>query len=158
MVVFQLSELPHGIAFWLPVVFIIGAMVGSFLNVVIYRLPIMRWRREQGITDPPFNLAIPRSRCPACGHQISALENLPILSWLVLRGRCLECKAAIHWRYPVIELLTALAFSGVALGAGISWVTIITMLATANAIAMLVMAFEADSVATGTDHDQKGLL
>jgi leader peptidase (prepilin peptidase)/N-methyltransferase len=90
-------------------------MVGSFLNVVIHRLPKMMEREWQvqcaelrGETSPPaeaFNLFIPRSRCPACGHRISAIENIPLFSWAALRGRCSACGAGISVRYPGVELL-----------------------------------------------------
>jgi len=91
-------------------------MVGSFLNVVIHRLPIIMerdWQAQcaelRGEAVPaaePIGLARPRSRCPACGHAISALENIPVLSYLALRGRCSACKARIGIRYPVVELLS----------------------------------------------------
>ena len=97
---------------------LLGLIVGSFLNVVIYRLPRMmerEWqvqcaelRGEEAVPAEALNLAKPRSRCPACGHQITALENIPILSYLVLRGRCSACKARISPRYPLIEALTGL--------------------------------------------------
>lgn len=99
----------------------IGLCVGSFLNVVIYRLPVMmerQWREEasallsDGESALPapdkFNLMVPRSRCPHCGHHISALENIPVISWLALKGRCKNCKSAISPRYPLVELATAL--------------------------------------------------
>ncbi len=106
---------------WLYPLFavIFGLLVGSFLNVVIYRLPIMmerQWRKEcqecfpeinAEQDDSVFNLSVPRSRCPHCNHAISALENIPVISWLVLGGKCKECKAPISKRYPAIELLTA---------------------------------------------------
>lgn len=97
---------------------ILGLMVGSFLNVVIHRLPLMmqrEWeaqcaelREETPVPQETFNLAVPRSRCPKCGHAISALENIPIVSWLVLRGRCRGCQAPISPRYPLIEALCGL--------------------------------------------------
>src|SRR5215831_19255270 len=96
---------------------IVGLCVGSFLNVVIHRLPRMlerSWRAEcaeltgQPATEQPaYNLVTPRSQCPSCSHPISALENIPVLSYLVLRGRCSACKAPISARYPIVELLTA---------------------------------------------------
>lgn len=76
--------------------FVLGAIVGSFLNVVIYRLP----RGE--------SLIRPRSRCPSCGKQISAWDNIPIVSFLLLRGRCRACGAPIAWRYPMVELTAGL--------------------------------------------------
>ena len=94
-----------------------GLFVGSFLNVAIYRLPVMLERdwlaqaaEVRGETTPaqePFNLAVPRSRCQHCGHLITALENIPILSYLVLRGRCRHCGTGISPRYPLVEALTA---------------------------------------------------
>jgi len=109
---------------------IIGLCVGSFVNVVIYRLPKMLdrgWRAqcaelagESVAESPPYNLVIPRSQCPSCGHPISALENIPVLSYMVLRGRCKACKARISARYPLVEVLTgaltvaaALRFHGI---------------------------------------------
>ncbi|MGA0839096.1 MAG: prepilin peptidase [Pseudomonadales bacterium] len=91
----------------------IGLSVGSFLNVVIHRLPIMlerQWRQDTtgAVDDTPFNLAVPRSRCPHCGHTIRVHENIPVVSWLVLRGRCANCKHPISVRYPVVELIAAL--------------------------------------------------
>ena len=96
---------------------LLGLFVGSFLNVVIHRLPKMmelEWQaqaaelRGEAITEPAvrFNLATPRSRCPHCGHQITAVENIPVVSFLVLRGRCRHCKAPIGVRYPIVEILT----------------------------------------------------
>jgi leader peptidase (prepilin peptidase)/N-methyltransferase len=99
----------------------LGLMVGSFLNVVIYRLPKMmehQWRSEHaemnGAEISPaerFNLVVPRSRCPACGHHITALENIPVLSYLIQGGKCTACRAKISVRYPVVEALTG-ALSG----------------------------------------------
>jgi leader peptidase (prepilin peptidase)/N-methyltransferase len=95
---------------------VVGLCIGSFLNVVIHRLPKMLdrgWRAQcaelAGETlpaEPAYNLVVPRSQCPACGHRISAFENVPVLSFLVLRGRCSACHAAISPRYPLVELLT----------------------------------------------------
>lgn len=95
---------------------IFGLLIGSFLNVVIHRMPIMMQResdnyvaQESGRPLPHaerYNLTAPRSACPHCGHRISALENIPVLSYLFLRGKCAGCKAPISIRYPLIELLT----------------------------------------------------
>lgn len=100
---------------------LLGLIVGSFLNVVIHRLPIMMerdWAVQcadlRGETPPvfePLSLARPRSRCPQCGHSITALENIPVISWLLLRGRCKDCAAPISLRYPLIEALTGLLFA-----------------------------------------------
>lgn len=99
-------------------VFLLGLFVGSFLNVVVHRLPIMmqqQWqaeiaefRNEPPPETPHFNLMVPRSRCPHCGHQITAIENIPVVSWLALKGRCSSCNAGISSRYPQVELATAL--------------------------------------------------
>lgn len=96
---------------------VMGMMVGSFLNVVIYRLPIMRKNKLAGSIET-FNLAVPRSRCPHCGHLITALENIPVFSYLFLRGRCLECHAPISARYPLFELASGIvsAYIGYRLG------------------------------------------
>ncbi len=100
---------------------VLGLIVGSFLNVVIHRLPIMMerdWAAQcaelRGEAPPvfePLSLARPRSRCPRCGHAITAVENIPVLSWLLLRGRCKGCAAPISFRYPLVEALTGLLFA-----------------------------------------------
>jgi leader peptidase (prepilin peptidase)/N-methyltransferase len=102
---------------------LVGLAVGSFLNVVIHRLPRMmqaEWEAHAAELrgEPPaprqrFDLAWPRSHCPHCRHPIGVLRNIPLLSWLVLRGRCAHCGASIGWRYPVVELLTALLAAAV---------------------------------------------
>jgi leader peptidase (prepilin peptidase) / N-methyltransferase len=96
---------------------VVGLCVGSFLNVVIHRLPKMLdrgWREQcadlagEAVGDAPaYNLIVPRSQCPSCGHKIGALENIPVVSYLVLRGHCLACRAPISARYPIVELLAA---------------------------------------------------
>jgi leader peptidase (prepilin peptidase)/N-methyltransferase len=111
--------------------FLLGLIIGSFLNVVIYRLPIMlerEWRLQatevltSGTEPPPaavladrFNLTTPRSACPKCKAPITALQNVPVVSWLVLRGRCASCRAKISARYPLVELSTGL------LSAWVTW-------------------------------------
>jgi leader peptidase (prepilin peptidase) / N-methyltransferase len=115
------------LAWWLSpaALGVLGLCVGSFLNVVIHRLPRMleqQWRRDSAellevpLPDAgePLSLARPRSRCPQCGHVIRWYENIPVVSWIVLRGRCSACKTPISWRYPGVELLTAALFAGVA--------------------------------------------
>lgn len=100
---------------------LLGLLVGSFLNVVIYRVPKMMQRESDNYVaqesgkEPPhqdrFNLMVPRSSCPCCGHQITAIENVPVISYIALGGKCRKCKTRISPRYPAIELLTA-ALSG----------------------------------------------
>ncbi len=107
---------------------LVGLFVGSFLNVVIHRLPKMmerEWAAQcaelRGEDLPPpdrYNLVVPRSACPSCGHRIGALENIPVVSWLALRGRCRGCRAPISARYPVVEALTGALSAGMALHFG----------------------------------------
>ncbi|MBN9421185.1 MAG: prepilin peptidase [Candidatus Accumulibacter sp. 66-26] len=109
----------------------LGLLVGSFLNVVIHRLPLMMerdWlgqcaelRGEEPAAQEPLSLARPRSRCPQCGHAIGALENIPILSWLLLRGRCSACRTPISARYPLVEAVTGLLTAFAAAHFGYSW-------------------------------------
>ncbi len=99
---------------------LLGLLIGSFLNVVIYRLPVMmeaQWKAEcadmagKPLPDaPPFNLMTPRSRCQKCGHQLSWFENIPLLSYLVLRGKCRQCHTPFSLRYPAVELATGILF------------------------------------------------
>ena len=128
--------LAHGWA-GLLLLTVLGLVVGSFLNVVIYRLPTMlarEWNRqdreqlENATPDKPreqhepgFNLVVPRSHCRSCGHRIRALENIPVLSWLALRGRCSNCNAAISVRYPLVEAATAAALLAAVAALGWSW-------------------------------------
>jgi leader peptidase (prepilin peptidase) / N-methyltransferase len=109
---------------------VLGATVGSFLNVVVHRLP----RRE--------SLVKPRSRCPGCGKQIGALENVPVLSWLMLRGRCRGCGERISARYPLVELMTALVFAAVALARGFELELIVLLPFAAMLVAVAAIDLE----------------
>lgn len=114
---------------------LLGLLVGSFLNVVIHRLPKMmelRWAAECADLDgdektpappaaAPFNLMIPRSRCPHCGHEIRWFENIPVLSYLALRGKCSQCAAPISPRYPAVELTSAALFAWCGWQWGLGW-------------------------------------
>ena len=122
----------------------VGLCIGSFLNVVIYRLPRMMEREWQAqcaelagaepASQEPYNLVVPRSACPACGGRIAAWQNIPVVSWLLLRGKCAGCSARISARYPVVEVLAGIGagyaawrfgFSLAALGAAVFvWFTI----------------------------------
>ncbi len=115
-VIYLLEDSP---ALFIAIAGLFGLLVGSFLNVVILRLPVMmerEWRAHseddaaaaKGAEPERFNLVTPRSRCPSCGHRITALENIPVLSWLLLRGRCSGCGTPISARYPLVEATTAL--------------------------------------------------
>lgn len=137
-------------ALFVSIIALLGLMVGSFLNVVIHRLPIMMehsFRHECSCLDlpdeseippiPVYSLVAPRSACPHCGHAISALENIPLLSWLVLRGRCRSCSARISARYPLVELLTAITSGWIAWRYGISLHTAGALLFTWFLIALI---------------------
>jgi leader peptidase (prepilin peptidase) / N-methyltransferase len=113
---------------------VLGLLVGSFLNVVIYRLPVIldrQWRQECAelhntgipVAKEPFNLVVPRSACPGCKAPITALQNIPVLSYLVLRGRCAACGIRISPRYPLIEALTGILSAAVAWKYGYGWQT-----------------------------------
>ena len=133
-------------ALFTGLVFLFSLLIGSFLNVVIHRLPKMmeaEWhaqcaelRGETPAESTPYNLAVPRSACPQCGHQITALENIPLLSWLWLRGRCSACSAPIGARYPLVELLTALLSAAVAWKWGVSAQTLGALLLVWTLIAL----------------------
>jgi leader peptidase (prepilin peptidase)/N-methyltransferase len=135
-------------AFFVSFCSLIGLAVGSFLNVVIYRLPRMmeqEWRQQcaelRGETlevGPQFNIIAPRSACPNCGHNISALENIPLISYVALRGRCSQCRTSISARYPAVEALTALISGFIAWHFGFGFAAFTAM---AFAWAMIALAF-----------------
>ncbi len=150
-----MSLLAANPALFAAVAGLVGLAIGSFLNVVIHRLPLMlerHWRAQaaevEGRAAPAagerYNLIVPRSRCPACQAQIRGRHNVPVLSWLALRGRCAACRAPISLRYPLVELATGVAFATIAwkLGFGLS--------------AVLALVFTAYLVAlTGIDIDRQ---
>ncbi len=113
------------------VVFLLGLLVGSFLNVVVHRVPIMldrEWRAQcedlaghEPAKTEPYNLVVPRSACPSCKAPITAAQNVPVVSWLWLRGRCAGCGTGISARYPLVELLTGLMSAAVAWKFGWGW-------------------------------------
>ena len=140
---------------------VLGLLVGSFLNVVIYRLPKMMERDWQDqcrdfltndgdiATLPasdskqePFNLMVPASRCPHCGHKIKPWENIPVISYLFLRGKCSNCKAGISARYPVIELVTGLLSVAVIFYVGINWSGLAALVFTWSLIALTMIDFD----------------
>ncbi|KPW72052.1 MULTISPECIES: prepilin peptidase [Pseudomonas syringae group] len=121
---------------------LLGLVIGSFLNVVVYRLPIMMerdWKAQSremlGLLaepdQPVFNLTLPNSSCPHCAHKIRPWENLPIISYVLLRGKCSHCKAPISKRYPLVELTCALLSAYIAWHFGFGW----------QAAAMLVLSW-----------------
>jgi len=121
-----LDLLAQSPATFIAAALLVGLAVGSFLNVVIYRLPIMlerQWQAQGAAAGEPraFNLMVPRSGCPACQAPIRAIHNIPVLSYLALRGRCAHCRARISPRYPAVELLTGIATALVAWRFGFGW-------------------------------------
>jgi leader peptidase (prepilin peptidase)/N-methyltransferase len=127
-------------------------LIGSFLNVVVYRLPVMAQREldnyiahEAGKELPHqdrFNLMVPRSACPHCGHRITALENIPIVSWLFLRGKCSSCKAPISARYPVVEAVTGLLSAVLVWKLGSGWLGLAGLVFTYFLIAMTLIDYD----------------
>jgi leader peptidase (prepilin peptidase)/N-methyltransferase len=128
---------------FIAVVFAFCLVIGSFLNVVIYRLPIMMerdWREQcKEFAKPPpdleipeerFDLIVPRSRCPSCGNLITAWQNIPVVSYLILGGRCANCKESISARYPVVELLTAVLATVCAWHFGFGWEALMAVVLT----------------------------
>jgi len=132
---------------------VLGLAVGSFLNVVIYRLPLMldrEWRAQcaeladhdphaatvAAATGERFNLVVPRSACPSCKAPITALQNIPLVSWLFLRGRCAHCGAPISVRYPLVELLTGILSAWVAVRFGFGWPALAALVLTWFLIAL----------------------
>jgi len=121
-------------ALFVTAVTVMSLAIGSFLNVVIHRLPKMlerQWRDElselngqEVAAGPRYNLMVPRSACPACGHAIGALENVPLISYLALRGKCAGCKARISPRYPLVEALTGVLSGYIAWRYGFTWQTL----------------------------------
>ncbi len=167
----MLELLAQSPAAFIAVALLVGLAVGSFLNVVIYRLPIMlerQWQAEAapgaqhataarsqtaataataaatagpsaapaGADQPPFNLMVPRSCCPACHAPIRAIHNIPLLSYLALRGRCASCQARISARYPAVELLSGVATALAAWRFGFGWPAACAMLVTWFLIAL----------------------
>lgn len=141
-------------AAFIAVTGLFGLLIGSFLNVVILRLPVMMerdWRRQcaeytgtavSAEETQRFDLVTPRSRCPQCGHQIRAFENVPIISWLLLRGHCSSCGTHIPVRYPAVEAATAILSMVVAWHFGPSWEALAALLLTWSLVALSVIDFD----------------
>ena len=133
---------------------LIGLSVGSFINVVAYRLPVMLerdWKSQcrelldvdrAETTEEPFTLSRPRSRCPHCGHAIRWRENIPVLSFLLLRGRCSACGQTISLRYPIVETVSGALSLAVAWHFGVSWETVAALPLTWALIALSLIDFD----------------
>ncbi len=143
-------------AVYIAFVTIFGLMIGSFLNVVIHRLPKMMeqdWLRQcqelQNPDTPPteetgtqYNLVVPRSACPNCGHKITALENIPVISYLFLRGKCAGCKTPISIRYPLIETITGILAGVIAWKFGVSGMAVAALIFAFALIALTFIDFD----------------
>src|SRR5690349_2942169 len=146
-------------ALFIALTFAYSLLIGSFLNVVIYRLPIMlerEWRKQaQDIlsgsaeaqasdaqAQPAFNLVVPASACPKCNVPIRAWQNIPVISYLFLRGKCANCKTSISPRYPIIELGTALLSAVVAWRFGFTWYCGAALLMTWALVALSMIDFD----------------
>ena len=132
--------------FFVGTAVVFGLMVGSFLNVVIHRLPIMLerdWKAqcleylgdkialtqpEPAASSEKYNLVVPRSACPSCGHRITALQNVPVISYLMLGGKCAGCKARISIRYPLVEAMTGLLTGFLAWHFGVTWMSVFAII------------------------------
>jgi len=146
-------------------IIILGLLVGSFLNVVIHRLPVMlhrSWKDDcteflsENFPDvlnasfshsgnkaqEHYNLVVPRSACPHCGHRITALENIPVISYLFLKGACRACKAKISFRYPLIEILSAVTVTTVAWKLGFSYETLFAALLSWSLISLTFIDYD----------------
>lgn len=144
-----LSELSQALSpFAVPLAVVLGLLIGSFLNVVIYRVPVMMERgwtqfAKEHLNQPltaeeqqPFNLVKPDSRCPKCHAPVKAWQNIPVVSYLMLGGKCGTCKTPISKRYPLIELLTGILFGLVVWKYGWSWVAFGGLVFTAFLVAL----------------------
>ncbi len=149
----DLHQLAAEPTLWYPLIFVLGAVVGSFLNVVILRLPkIMQqqWRSECEAfleleptqTGEPLSLSQPPSTCPSCNTRIKPWQNIPILSWLMLRGKCANCSASISIRYPIIELITGVLSVVVAMQFTYDWALLLALVTTWCLVALTVIDAE----------------
>ncbi|WP_407644844.1 prepilin peptidase [Flocculibacter collagenilyticus] len=144
-----ITAFEHYPVFFYLLVFTFSLIIGSFLNVVVHRLPIMmerEWRcdcrefladeltneakQKAKAESATYNLSVPRSACPKCNHQIKWYENIPVLSWLMLKGKCSQCNNPISFRYPFVELLTAVSSLAIALHFGVTELALIYILLT----------------------------
>lgn len=144
------GALPLAAQYGFAIVF--GLVIGSFLTVVVHRLPIMlerAWRAEAAIEsdleDKPaqrYNLAVPRSACPHCGHVLRPWENIPVVSYVLLRGRCAKCGARVSARYPLTELATALLAALSLFAFGPTWIALAAFGLCATLLAMSLIDFD----------------
>ncbi len=141
-------------AVFIGIVFAFALVIGSFLNVVIYRLPIMmerEWREQAAeaqktpaseLPEGRFNLILPNSRCPSCGQPIKAWQNIPVLSYILIGGRCAECKKSISIRYPLVEAITAALAAIVAWHFGFGWEALMGIVLTLFLVPITMIDFD----------------
>jgi leader peptidase (prepilin peptidase) / N-methyltransferase len=139
-------------ALWVGIAVLVGLAIGSFLNVVVHRLPKMMerdWAAQcaelsgsEPEAQPTFNLATPRSRCPSCNAQITALRNLPLVSWMALRGRCAACRVPIPIRYPLVEATTGAIAGFLAWHFGFGPVAVLAFAFCATMLALALIDFD----------------
>ena len=144
------AALPAAAQYGFAIVF--GLVIGSFLTVVVHRLPIMlerAWRAEidaettsEAAPAERYNLAVPRSACPHCGHVLRAWENIPVISYVLLRGRCAKCGASVSARYPLIELATALFAAASLYAFGPDWLALAAFGLCATLLATSLIDFD----------------
>lgn len=135
-----------------PSIFILGLIIGSFLNVVIFRIPKMleqEWKSQccelletECKEEPKVTLSTPNSTCPKCGHEIKPWENIPVISYLFLRGKCSSCKTSISLRYPIIELVTGVLSLSVICVIGANWAGFSALILTWVLIALTMIDFD----------------
>src|SRR5437868_1346905 len=150
--------LTHSPATWIGLIFVFGLVIGSFLNVVVHRVPLMlerEWRTQaeellqsdtarnaQPAAPARYNLFVPRSACPKCGAMITSTQNIPVISYLFLKGQCAKCGVKISPRYPAVELATAILSALVAWKFGFTWYAGAALVLTWFLIALFVIDFD----------------
>ena len=148
----------HSPVFFYGITFVFSLMIGSFLNVVIFRLPKMLeqgWKREcreflaDEVTTPTntgdeeiITLSTPSSTCPSCQHKIRFYENIPLISWLFLRGKCSQCQSKISLRYPLVELTTAILSVVIAANFGVTFTTLMLLALTWGLICLTLIDYD----------------
>ena len=148
----------HSPLFFYGITFISSLMIGSFLNVVIFRLPKMLeqgWKREcrefladeiikptNASDDQTITLSTPSSTCPSCQHKIRFYENIPLISWLFLRGKCSQCQSKISLRYPLVELATAILSVVIAANFGVTFTTLMLLVLTWGLICLTLIDYD----------------
>ena len=149
-------------AIFVAVVFAFALMIGSFLNVVIFRLPLMMQRdwyaqcdelakeTRSEFPDGPFNLVVPRSRCPSCGTEIKAWQNIPVLSYMMLGGRCRQCRKTISARYPIVEFFTAAFAATCAWHFGYGWEALMAIVLTLFLVPITMIDYDTQLIPDST--------